>query len=449
MYKQFVDRIDELKFLNDEYNKKSSSLVIVYGRRRNGKTTLLSKYLENKKGIYFLFTEEKEEINRYNFSQVVLDRYPSKYPIKFNNWEDIFRYIIDNDKKPVIVLDEFQYLGMQNEAFPSVFQKIWDNILKKTNSKVIVCGSLINMMYNQTLNLSSPLYGRRTGQIKLQQISYNYYNEFFTKKNEKELMEFYAVSGGVPRYIEELKDENNLYNAIEKHILNKNSYLYAESEFLLKKEVKDIGNYFSLMKVIAEGSRKISEMSAKLNIKQTSLTFYLNVLKDLDIIQREVPITEKKKEKSKKGLYKIKDNFINFWFRFVYPYKNYLEIGNTDYVMSIIKENFIPKHMSYVYEDICREKINNEYKVMRVGKWWDAHNEIDIVGVDEDKKYVVFAECKYSKKKINTQVLDELIEKSNNIKEYESYNKEYALFSISGYDDSFKKIDKNVKLRLM
>ena len=172
-------------------------------------------------------------------------------------------------------------------------------------------------------------------------------------------------------------------------------------------------------------------------------------MKDLDIIQREVPITETNIEKSKKGLYKIKDNFINFWFRFVYPYKNYLEIGNTDYVMSIIKENFIPKHMSYVYEDICREKINNEYKVMRVGKWWDAHNEIDIVGVDEDKKYVVFAECKYSKKKINTQVLDELIEKSNNIKEYESYNKEYALFSISGYDDSFKKIDKNVKLRLM
>lgn len=217
MGKKIIDRKMELKFLNDEYKRKGSSLVVLYGRRRNGKTTLIQEYLNNKKGIYFLATEENEEINREKFLKLVLNRYPSKYEIKLNDWEDIFKYIIDNDKKAVIIIDEFQYLGMLNSAFPSIFQKIWDQILKETNAKIIICGSLINMMYSQTLNYSSPLYGRRTGQIKLSQISYEWTKHFYKGANEKKLMEFYAMTGGVPRYIEIFKNESNLFDAIEKN----------------------------------------------------------------------------------------------------------------------------------------------------------------------------------------------------------------------------------------
>lgn len=452
MAKEIIDRKNELKFLNDEHKRKGSSLVILYGRRRNGKTTLIQEYLKDKKGIYFLATEENEEINKEKFLKLVLNRYPSKYELKLNDWEDIFKYIIDNDKRAVIIIDEFQYLGMLNTAFPSIFQKIWDQIIKDTNVKVIICGSLINMMYSQTLNYSSPLYGRRTGQIKLSQISYEWTKNFYKETNEKKLMEFYAVTGGVPRYIEIFKNENNLFDAIEKNILDKNSFLYLEPEFLLKKEVKDIGNYFSIIRAIAEGARKISEIAGKLSIKQTSTTFYLNTLQELDLIKREVPITENNLAKSKKGLYKINDNFINFWFKFVYPYKDFLEIGNIAYVIDIIKTKFVQNHMSYVYEDVCREKLFNEYaeKINRIGKWWDKNTEIDIVGVSDYDKFVVFAECKYRNNKVGIDVLNSLIDKSNKINEYKDYKKEYVIYSLSGFDNkliTLAKTMKNLKLK--
>ena len=447
----FVDRERELKFLNDEYKRRGSSLVVIYGRRRNGKTTLIQEFLKDKKGIYFLATEENNDINRENFLKLVLNRYPSKYELKANSWEDIFKYIIENDKKPIIIIDEFQYLGMSNEAFPSIFQKIWDNVLKDINAKVIICGSLINMMYSQTLNYSSPLYGRRTGQIRLQQINYQMTKKFYKNSNDKKFMEFYAVTGGVPRYIEIFKNETNLYDAIEKNILDKNSFLYSEPEFLLKKEVKDIGNYFSLIKAIADGARKISEIAGKLNVKQTSTTFYLNTLQELDLIKREVPITEQNLAKSKKGLYKINDNYIAFWFRFVYPYKDFLEIENTAYVLDVIKNKFIQNHMSYVYEDICREKLFETYmkKIRRVGKWWNKNTEIDIVGVNDDEKFAVFAECKYKNNKVGVDVLNALMEKADIVKEYKEYKKEYVIFSVSRFDAKLVKIArtmKNVKL---
>ena len=450
----FVDRKKELTFLNDEYKRKGSSFVVLYGRRRNGKTTLIKKYLENKNGIYFLATEENDEVNKASLLRLVLNKYPSKYELKINTWEDIFKYIVDNDKKPVIVIDEFQYLGMVNQAFPSIFQKIWDNILKDTNAKVIICGSLVNMMYSQALNYSSPLYGRRTGQIRLSQVDYEWTKYFYKKANEKQLMEYYAVTGGVPRYIEIFKDSYNLYDAIEKNILDKNSLLYLEPEFILKKEVKEIGNYFSIIRAIAEGARKISEISIKLNMTQTSITFYLNTLQELDLVKREVPITERNNAKSKKGLYKINDNFICFWFKFVYPYKDFLEIGNTAYVRNVIEKKFVENHMSYVYEDICREKLFKKYtkKINKIGKWWDKNNEIDIVGVNDDEKYVVCAECKYKSKKVGVDVLNSLIDKSDKINEYKNYKKEYVIYSLSGFDSKLLKIAKqmkNVKLEIV
>ncbi len=447
----FVDRKEEMEYLNDEYKKNEPSLIIVYGRRRNGKTTLIQEFLKNKKGIYFLATEESENINIENFKNLILQKYPSKYNLKIKKWDDLFKYIIDNEKKPVIVIDEFQYLGMNNKAFPSVMQRIWDTNLSKTKAKVILCGSLIHIMEEQTLNYSSPLYGRRTGQIKLNQIPYTYFKDFF-KTSRSNLMEFYSITGGVPRYINIFNKVKNIYDGINELILNKNSFLYDEPEFLLKKEVKEIGNYFSLLKVIAEGASKISEISSKILIKQTSLTFYLNTLQDLEIIEREVPVTEEKPTKSKKGLYKIKDNFINFWFKFVYPYKDQLEIGNTKYVLEIIKKNLKDRHISYVYEDICRQSLlsDKKLKLNKIGRWWDANTEIDMVGFNKEEKIIIYGECKYKNVKVTKSVLDELIKKSEKIKGYDSYRKYYILFSISGFDQKlidYASKNKNIILR--
>ena len=344
---KFIDREKELEYLNSEYKKKESSLIVLYGRRRIGKTSLIKEFGKDKDMIYFLATEESEQQNLMQLTTIILDNL-NLQDVQFENWDSAFKFIVNvkTKNKKVIVIDEFQYLGKINSAFPSIFQRIWDNILKDENIMVILCGSLINMMESQVLNYSSPLYGRRTGQIKLKQIPFKFYNEFFEKNlSEKTLIEKYAVTGGVPKYIESFTQGSNIYNEIEKNILNNQSYLYEEPYFLLQNEVSEVGSYFSIIKTIAAGNKKMGNIASKLNVSPTNLSKYLLTLCNLDILEREVPITEENPEKSKKGRYSIKDNYIAFWFQFIYPNKAFLEMGNTQVVMEKIKNHF---HL-YIY----------------------------------------------------------------------------------------------------
>lgn len=453
---KFVDREKELDFLNSEYAKKESSLVIIYGRRRIGKTSLIKEFEKNKDTIYFLATEESEQQNIQVFKNIVAENLKNNLLLDTNvqKWETIFKEIAKTklERKKLIVIDEFQYLGKANSAFPSIFQKIWDEILKEKNVMVILCGSLIHMMEAQALNYNSPLYGRRTGQIKLKQIPFKNYKEFFNSNlTEKELIEKYAVTGGVPKYIESFTARKSIYDEIQENILNKQSYLYEEPLFLLQNEVLEVGNYFSIIKSIAAGNRKLGNIASNLSVSPTSLSKYLQTLINLDILEREVPVTEKNSEKSKKGQYKIKDNFIAFWFQFIYPNKAFLEMGQEQVVLNKIKKNFIDNNVSFVYEDVCREKmweLNAEGKLGmsfdKLGRWWNQDQEIDIVGVDTTGEDIIFGECKYyTNKQMDAKVFYELQSKSKLVDWRKEKRKEtYILFSISGYTEELKEIAK-------
>lgn len=441
----FVNREQELKFLNSEYARKGSSLVILYGRRRNGKTTLIKEFIKGKRVLYFLATEENEQNNLQSFKNRIFETYNIDIKPEIKTFEDAFKFLIKIDKKPLVIIDEFQYLAMSNSAIASIFQKIWDLYLQKTNAKIILCGSYIRMMEDQTLNYNSPLYGRRTGQIKLKQIKFIDYNKFYKNFDFKKLVEYYAVTGGVPKYIELFNKEKDIFKAIEKNILDRNSFLYEEPEFLLKNEVKDVGTYFSIIKVIAAGANKLGEISDKLNVKQTGLTNYLKTLIEIEIIKREVPITETNPEKSKKSIYKINDNFIKFWFRFIYPNRDQIEMGNNEYVLDLIKRNFVDNHVSYVYEEVCKELMLSEKKIHidKVGKWWDKNDEIDIVGIDNTSKIIYVGECKFTNKKVGLSVLNDLKKKAEKIKEYKDYKKVYCLFSINGYEKELMRVEKS------
>lgn len=205
---------------------------------------------------------------------------------------------------------------------------------------VILCGSLISMMESQTLAYSSPLYGRRTGQIKLKQIPFRHYHEFFPDKSEKELIEYYTITGGVPKYIELFYDSSDIYTAIENNILSKSSFLYDEPNFLMQREVSEVGSYFSVIKTIAAGNQKLSKIASTLELKQTGLTKYLKTLINLNILEREAPVTEDSPETSKKELYKIKDNFMVFWFRFIFPNLHYIESGQVETELSKVRFDF-------------------------------------------------------------------------------------------------------------
>lgn len=445
--KQFVDREQEMETLQSEYEREGSSLVVLYGRRRVGKTTLISEFIKGKNAMFFLASEESEAQNRNAFKDKVAEFIDSDLlrSAEIKSWDTLFKAIIDTpfDSKPVIVLDEFQYLGKANPAFPSIFQRIWEEILKDKSVMVVLCGSLISMMVSQTLSYDSPLYGRRTAQIRLKQIPFGYYHEFFPDKNRKELIEMYAVTGGVPKYIELFSESKDIYTAIQKCVLNRSGYLYDEPHFLLQQEVSEVGSYFSIIRAIAAGNRKLADIASLLEIKATSLTKYLKTLIDLDILEREVPITEDNPEKSKKGLYKIKDNYLRFWFAFVYPNMSFIESGHSNIALTKIKQGLIKNHTAFVYEDVCRERmwdLNGEgawpFLFTKLGSYWDSNTEIDVVALDPEDKNLILGECKYWKDPVGISVLRDLEKKAHSVSWEKNHRKIwYVLFSANGFTD--------------
>jgi len=461
MMKTFINREKELNFLEKEYNREGASLIVLYGRRRVGKTELTTEFMKNKASVYFLASEENETQNRIAFKNIVAEYTSNELLMNANvdNWDLIFKVWLDvaYDGKKLMVIDEFQYLGKANNAFPSIFQRIWDTMLKDRNVMVILCGSHISMMESQTLNYSSPLYGRRTGQIKLKQIPFQYYHEFFPDKTEKELIEYYAVTGGVPKYIELFYDSKDIYTAIENNVLSKSSFLYDEPNFLLQREISEVGSYFSLIKTIAAGNTKLSKIGAALELKQTGLTKYLKTLMNLDILEREVPVTEDIPEKSKRGLYKVKDNFMLFWFKFIFPNLNYIESGHDELAMTKIRTNLTDAHIAYVYEDICTEKMWQlnaagtwDFHFDKAGRWWNNDTEIDIVAIDKSGNDIIFGECKYKNRKTGIDVLNELEQKANKVEwKKENRRNHFILFSINGFSDElteFAKVRKDLIL---
>lgn len=446
----FVDREPEMETLQKEYDRRGSSLVILYGRRRVGKTTLISQFIKGKKALFFLASEESDALNRRDFREKAADFTGSETLRRGEgmSWEAVFRAVAENafDSKPILVMDEFQYLGKSNPAFPSVFQRIWEETLKDKPVMVILCGSLISMMESQTLAYSSPLYGRRTAQIRLRQIPFRCYHQFFPGRSRRELIERYAVTGGVPKYIELFSGEGDLYDSIEACVLNRSGYLYDEPYFLLQQEVDQVGSCFSVIRAVAAGSSRLSAIAAVLEVKAASLSGYLKTLTDLDLLEREVPVTEENPEKSKKGLYKIKDNYIRFWFAFVYPNRSFLESGNSGIVMDKIRRGLVSGHTAFVYEEVCRERMwelnaRNRwpFHFSKIGRWWDGENEIDIAATDPEGGNLILGECKFWREPVGLNILRGLEGEGDKVKWRRGKRRVwYVLFGASGFTEELE-----------
>ncbi|MBT9177488.1 MAG: hypothetical protein DDT20_01821 [Firmicutes bacterium] len=457
-----VDRIEELRFLEAEYARPGSSFVIVYGRRRLGKTHVLREFLQGKPGMYYLATEEADAENVRGFQAQAAAFTGHALLAKGGgfSWNDLFDALCEHSPttKKVIAIDEFQYLGKANRAFPSVLQKIWDERLKDANIMLILCGSLITMMYSQTLAYDSPLYGRRTGQLRMRQIPFRYYHEFFPDMQATQLIEHYAVTGGVPKYVEVFRGGSDIYQRICENILTPQGYLYEEPIFLLEREVSEPSRYLSIVKRIAHGNHKLGHLAASLGITQNKLTEYLATLINLDLVERQVPVTESNPEKSKRGLYFLRDNFIAFWFRFVFPYRSQIEMQNLGYVLGKLHEGFVFNHVSHVFERICMEWVAEAnggegvfFKQQKVGRWWNDREEIDIVALNEDTRDILFGECKYSANPVDTDVFYALRQKSAAVKWHLGNRQEhYALFSKTGFTQELHALaarQPNLKLR--
>ncbi|MFA5528945.1 MAG: ATP-binding protein, partial [Peptostreptococcales bacterium] len=349
--------------------------------------------------------------------------------------------------KKVVVIDEFPYLVKTNPAFPSILQNAWDEIMKDNNVMLILCGSLIGMMQKHALSYESPLYGRRTAQIRLLPLTFpNVYSA--QRASFEKAVEQYAVTGGVPKYLEFFQSDEDLLKQIKAVVLSKNGFLYEEPNFLLKDEVQAATNYFSIIKTIADGNHKLGKIAGVLGLESSALTPYLSTLGDLGFITKDTPITEKNPEKSRKGLYFISDNFVRFWFRYVYPYKGELELDNTQIVINEIGKDFVQKFVAFSYEDICKSifaelcrKQAIAFTPSRIGSYWlndsDNDTQIDVAAADYQHKLLFVGECKYHTKPVDAPVyfaLEEKVRSSADIHTvFKDYRILYGVFSKSGF----------------
>lgn len=456
---KFIGREDELLRLNNEYVN-DSSFVVIYGRRRVGKTTLIKEFIKNKTAFYFLATEEIESQSIKRMAGVIARQTNNSLLQKavFTDWLDLFQTIADYEagKKKVLVIDEFPYLVKTNPAFPSILQNAWDEILKEKNVMLILSGSFIGMMQKYALSYDSPLYGRRTSQIRLTPLPFtDIYSS--TDLTFDKAVEQYSVTGGIPKYLEFFENNHELMYELKKNVLSKSGFLYEEPFFLLKSEAMTAVNYFSIIKVIADGNHKLGKIAGFLGQESSALTPYISTLVELGFVEKRTPITEKYPKKSRKGLYFIADNFIRFWFRYVYPYKGELELDNIQIVVDEINKDFNTKFVAFVYEDICKEifaTLCKNGKILfspsHIGSYWlndyDSDTEIDVMSIDSKNKRIFAGECKYHIKPVDAPVYFDLKEKITNSNEirktFPGYDIIYGIFSKSGFTQRLMDIAK-------
>jgi hypothetical protein len=438
MILKFINRKKELEGLDTLYGKEGSGLFIVYGRRRVGKTELVKKFIERKPNFYFLAKKQSIELEIERFKEMFSKEF-DVYLEKSNNIEKLFRQIIekiDPKEKFVFVIDEFPYWIEEYKNITSDFQHLWDEFLKNKNILIILTGSSIGMMETEVLGYKSPLYGRRTGQLKLEEIPFEYLKDFLPNYEIEYLIRTYGAIGGIPFYLKEFDPEKNFWENIKSTFFNKLNILYEEANILLREELRKPNIYFNIIKAIIDGSTTLSEISSKSKVDITNLNKYIKVLKTLDIIEREYPIT--KTAKKKNFLYAVKDNYFKFWLTYVYPNMEQIE-ENPEQLLESVKRDY-SGYMGPIFEKICEKFLRKKFKYDKLGRWWYKDKEIDIVALD--KKRILFGECKWSKNPIGIKTLIDLEEKAKNVREKGKKEERYILFSKSGFKKNLKELDR-------
>lgn len=436
---EFINREKELAFLEEKWREKKPQLIILWGKRRIGKTELVKQFIKDKPHIYFLSESigESDQLKRFSSSVGQFFKESLLETRGFGGWEESFRYVKEKNPRLVLVIDEFPYLIQSNTGIPSLFQKGWDEYWSKSNIYLILLGSSMAMMETEVLGYRAPLYGRRTGQWRVDPMTFESAGEFRKGKDFEDKLLHFSVAGGVPAYWLQFSPEKDFIKNLGDHVLKKGQMLYDEVEFILREELREPRYYFSLLQAIAQGKQKLSEIVNATGISQPTANKYLTVLSELKIVIRDVPVTEEKPLKSKRGLYRMRDEFFQFWFKFVFPNRAEIELDKIENVLNRIEKD-LPQYISFIYEKVAVETVwkymDRFSPLTSVGRWWDKNEEIDIVGINKDLNSILFGEVKWSEKPVGTDILDELQLKAQKVLWGKKGRRDFfCLFSRKGF----------------
>jgi AAA+ ATPase superfamily predicted ATPase len=446
----FIDRKNELQQLSDLYRSDQGILFILYGRRRVGKTELLRSFCAEKPHIFFIATLSADSEQLASFSQQIWGFDHSETPAGFSfpSWEAAFRALANLPGRPVVVLDEFTYLISGNKAIPSILQKVWDDRLRNSRVMLVLCGSYIGMMETEVMGYNAPLYGRRTNSVLLQALDLPSSALFYPKYSPEERFLAWAVVGGMPYYLTTFSDRQTLLENIRTHILDAHSgSLYSEPRLLLMEELRELRNYFSLLRAIAQGNTRLNEIAQSSGIGSAStVARYLDILQQTRLITRRVPVTESQPEKSKRGQYQINDHFIRFWFRYVHPNQGSLELGLADNILAQRIKPDLDHFAAIAFEEAAREYIAARARAGKlpflpdkIGSLWGRTGELDVVAISPSERMALVAECKWSVNTVGINIYEDFKQRADKMaKESNIEHLHYALFSRRGFTSALK-----------
>ncbi len=463
----FIGRERELASLKELYEKDGIGMTVIYGRRRIGKSTLITEFVKDKKTIFYTATKVGKNRNLELFSKQVVDLFlPGVENISFNTIEAVFDFIDKNvkDDKLMLVIDELPYWAEKDDALLSVLQKYIDTVWNNKNLKIILCGSALSFMENKVLSEKSPLFGRRDSQIKLEAFDYLDAAKFVPDYSNEDKAICYGITGGVARYLAMIDPAKSIDENIVRLFFRTDGYLYDETRNLLTQEFSDISVVNNIVEQIASGENALNIIAGKIGEKEQTVLYSLDKLINVGLVEKKKCITDEKNKK--KTQYVLKDYMFKFWYEFIPKATSVIEIGQGEVYYTKVVKPALHSFMGAVFEDMCRyytlkQGIKGEYGcfITSVGSWWGVENiadkngeirtqstDIDVVAISEIDKKAVIGECKFKNEKIDKGIYETLIRRGKLITAKYKVSK-YIFFSLSGYTDWFESLsDEDVLL---
>ena len=454
----FIGRERELASLKEFYEKDGIGMTVIYGRRRIGKSTLITEFVKDKKTIFYTATKVGKNRNLELFSKQVVDLLmPGVENIRFHTTEAVFDFIDKNigDEKLVLVIDELPYWAERHEALLSILQKYIDTVWNDKNLKVILCGSALNFMKQKVLSERSPLFGRWDSQIKLEAFNYLDAAKFVPEYSNEDKAICYGITGGVAKYLSLIDPQKSIDENIIRLFFRTDGYLYDETRNLLTQEFSDIAVVNNIVEQIASGENTLNTIAGKIGEKEPTVLYSMEKLINVGLVEKKKCITEEKNKK--KTQYVLKDYMFKFWYEFIPKATSVIEMGQGEIYYEKAVKPVLHSFMGFVFEEMCRyyilmKGITGEYGcfITSVGTWWGVENvadkngdiraqsaDIDVVALSDIDKMAVIGECKFKNEKIDKGIYETLIRRGKLITAKYKISK-YIFFSLSGYTDWFE-----------
>ncbi|MDD3360046.1 MAG: ATP-binding protein [Hespellia sp.] len=454
-----IGRKQELKQIEQRYESLKFEFLVMYGRRRVGKTTILQQFASKHHVIFYSAQEKNDSLNLQDFSRTIQLYFEMQLIAPFQNWEDAFSYITNKAKKEkvVLIIDEFPFMAGPNPSIKSMLQHEIDHKWKDMNMMLILCGSSVSFMINEIMGYESPLYGRTTGTMEVKPFDYLEAAEFYPRYSNEDKLLAYGILGGIPRYLNAFSDAQSIQENIQNGIIANGAFLNDEPQMLLKMELREPGVYNSILEAIARGYNKVTEIADCIHEDKSKCSKYLATLQTIRLVEKIVPCGEA--EKSKKTIYVLTDNFYRFWYQYIFTNRSYYEMLGCEDAAIEIRES-LSDFMGLAFEKICKQYLVRQAKEKKlpfvpamIGKWWGnnpkikAQDDVDVLAFNKNKTEALFCECKFTTKPMPMEEYEDLMIASEAFSD--KINKHYIFISKGGYTQPVQERAKKENVKLL